>query len=131
TDTGAFTLANYVTAYANERRLIGLGNSLLYGAAVVAVSIAFAVPVAWAIARTDMPGKGIVRATILGAFITPPYLGAIGWILLAGPNAGWINRIWMSVTGSETGFSNVYSFGGLVFVTALYSFPYIFVFASD
>lgn len=31
TETGAFTLMNYVTAYGNERRLIGLGNSLLYG----------------------------------------------------------------------------------------------------
>src|ERR1700688_3457892 len=39
TDSGAFTLMNYVTAYYSERRLIALGNSLLYGAAVVAVSI--------------------------------------------------------------------------------------------
>ena len=28
-------------------------------------------------------------------FITPPYLGAVGWILLAGPNAGWLNRIYV------------------------------------
>ena len=131
TETGAFTLANYVTAYANERRLIGLGNSLLYGAAVVALSIGFAVPLAWAVARTDMPGKGLVRATILGAFITPSYLGAIGWILLAGPNAGWINRAWMMLTSSTGGVFNVYSFGGLVLVTALYAFPYIFVFTAD
>ncbi|HEV2674653.1 MAG TPA: iron ABC transporter permease [Aliidongia sp.] len=131
TETGAFTVSNYVAAYANQRRLIGLGNSLLYGAAVVAVSIAFAVPLAWAVARTDMPGKGVVRATVLGAFITPSYLGAIGWILLAGPNAGWINRIWMALTGSHAGVFNVYSFGGLVLVTALYAFPYIFVFTAD
>jgi iron(III) transport system permease protein len=130
-DTGAFTLENYVTAYANQRRLIGLGNSLLYGAAVVAVSIGFAVPLAWAVARTDMPGKGVVRATVLGAFITPSYLGAIGWILLAGPNAGWINRGWMMLTGSSTGVFDVYSFAGLVLVTALYAFPYIFVFTAD
>jgi iron(III) transport system permease protein len=94
------------------------------------LSIVFAVPVAWGVSRTDMPAKGLVRALILGAFITPPYLGAIGWILLAGPNAGWLNRIWMGLTGSESGFMNVYSFGGLVWVTALYSFPYIFVFTS-
>ena len=130
-DTGAFTLENYVTAYANQRRLIGLGNSLLYGAAVVAVSIGFAVPLAWAVARTDMPGKGVVRATVLGAFITPSYLGAIGWILLAGPNAGWINRGWMVLTGSGSGVFDVYSFAGLVLVTALYAFPYIFVFTAD
>jgi len=131
TDSGAFTLANYVDAYASQRRLIGLGNSLLYGAAVVAVSICFAVPIAWAVARTDMPGKGVVRATILGAFITPPYLGAIGWILLGGPNAGWINRAWMWLTGDTGPLFNVYSFAGLVLVTALYSFPYIFVFTAD
>jgi iron(III) transport system permease protein len=131
TDSGVFTLTNYVTAYGSERRLIGLGNSLLYGAAVVAVSILFAVPIAWAIARTDMPGKGIVRATILGAFITPPYLGAIGWILLAGPNAGWVNRVWVALIGHPGVLFNVYSFAGLVLVTALYSFPYIFVFTAD
>ncbi len=70
-----------------------------------------------------MPGKGFVRAMILGAFITPPYLGAIGWILLAGPNAGWLNKAWMWATGSSTGLIDVYSFGGLVLVTALYAFP--------
>jgi iron(III) transport system permease protein len=131
TDGGQFTLANYAIAYGTARGWEALLNSLLYGVAVTLVAIVLAVPVAWAISRTDMPGKGLVRAVILGAFITPPYLGAIGWILLAGPNAGWLNRIWMSLTGSETGFSNIYSFGGLVFVTALYSFPYIFVFVAD
>jgi iron(III) transport system permease protein len=131
TDGGDLTLANYAIAYGTARGWEALLNSILYGVAVTLVAIVFAVPVAWAVSRTDMPCKGLVRAVILGAFITPPYLGAIGWILLAGPNAGWLNRIWMSVTGSATGFSNIYSFGGLVFVTALYCFPYIFVFTAD
>ncbi len=131
TDTGVFTFENYVEAFSSERRLIGFGNSLLYGCCVVITGICLAVPIAWLIARTDMPGKGLVRATILGAFITPPYLGAIGWILLAGPNAGWINRAWVFLTGSSTPLFNIYSFPGLVLVTALYSSPYIFVFTSD
>jgi iron(III) transport system permease protein len=131
TDGGQLTLANYAIAYGTLRGWLALLNSLLYGVCVTLVAIVFAVPIAWAVARTDMPGKAFVRAVILGAFITPSYLGAIGWILLAGPNAGWLNRIWMALTGSSTGFSNIYSFGGLVFVTALYSFPYIFVFTTD
>ncbi|HSU06737.1 MAG TPA: iron ABC transporter permease, partial [Acetobacteraceae bacterium] len=130
TETGAFTLENYVTAYGHPRELIALGNSLRYAVEVMLLSMVFAVPVAWAVSRTDMPAKGLVRALILGAFITPPYLGAIGWILLAGPNAGWLNHAWMLVTGSESGLFNVFSFGGLVFVTALYSCPYIFVFTA-
>ncbi len=131
TDTGAWTLANYAIAYGHARDWEALGNSLLYAVAVTVVSAVFAVPIAWGVSRTDMPGKGFVRVMILGAFITPPYLGAIAWILLAGPNAGWLNRIWMAITGADAGFMNVYSFSGLVLVTALYSFPYIFVFAND
>jgi len=94
------------------------------------LSAVLAVPIAWGVSRTDMPGKAAIRALILGAFITPPYLGAIGWILLAGPNAGWLNRAWMGLTGSANGFMSVYSFGGMVLVTALYAFPYIFVFTA-
>jgi iron(III) transport system permease protein len=131
TDTGRFTLVNYVIAYGHLRDWAALGNSLLYAVEVTVVSAILAVPIAWGVSRTDMPGKGFVRVMILGAFITPPYLGAIAWILLAGPNAGWLNKVWMALTGAQSGFMNVYSFGGLVLVTALYSFPYIFVFTSD
>ncbi len=129
-DTGAFTLHNYTAAWGHRTDLEALGNSLRYAAEVTLLSIVLAVPIAWGVARTDMPGKGFVRAMVLGAFITPPYLGAIGWILLGGPNAGWLNRAFMAITGSASGFMNVYSFGGLVLVTALYAFPYIFVFTA-
>ena len=130
TDTGAFTFANYGIAWGHSRDLVAVGNSLRYALEVTILSAVFAVPIAWGVSRTDMPAKSLIRALILGAFITPPYLGAVGWILLGGPNAGWLNRVWMTLTGSTGGFMNVYSFGGLVLVTALYSFPYIFVFTS-
>ena len=90
----------------------------------------FAVPDRLGVSRTDMPGKGIVRLLVLGAFITPPYLGAIGWILLAGPNSGWLNRVWMALTGAHEGLFNIYSFTGLTFNIAIYSFPYIFIFTA-
>jgi iron(III) transport system permease protein len=130
TDTGAFTLMNYVTAYSRQRYLVATWNSLALGFWVTVLCLIFAVPVAWAVSRTDMPGKGAIRLLVLGAFVTPPYLGTIGWILLAGPNAGWLNRIWMSLTGANEGLFNIYSFEGLVFNIALYSFPYLFIFTS-
>ncbi|WP_158746253.1 iron ABC transporter permease [Acidisphaera sp. L21] len=131
TDTGAFTLENYVIAYWNWSDIQALGNSLLYAVEVTVLSAVFAVPLAWGVSRTDMPGKGLIQVLTLGAFITPPYLGAIAWILLAGPNAGWLNRAWMAVTGAEHGLVNIYTFSGMVVVTALYAFPYMFVFTSD
>jgi iron(III) transport system permease protein len=128
--TGDFTLANYATAYGRARYLGALWNSLGLGAGVSALCLIFAVPLAWAVSRTDMPGKGLVRLLVLSAFITPPYLGAVGWILLAGPNSGWINRAVMALTGAQEGLVNIYSFPGLIFIIAIYSFPYLFIFTS-
>jgi hypothetical protein len=78
-----------------------------------------------------MPLKGLVRVLVLATFATPPFLGAMSWILLAGPNAGWLNRAYSSLFGVETGILNIYSFSGLVFIIALYSFPYAVVFTSS
>ena len=128
--TGEFTLANYATAYGRARYIDALFNSLKLGAASAALAGVFAVPLAWAVARTDMPGRGFTRMLVLATFITPPYTGAVAWILLAGPNAGWLNRFYMLVTGADAGPFNIYSFTGLAVVIALYSFPYIFIFTT-
>ncbi len=129
-DTGAFTLMNYVAAYEKPRYLMAMWNSIRLGFSVTVLCLIFAVPIAWAVSRTNMPAKGLVRTLVLGAFITPPYLGAIGWILLAGPNSGWLNRIWTGLTGATQGPLDIYTFSGLTFIIAIYSFPYLFIFTS-
>ena len=130
-ETGAFTLDNYAAAYGRWRHIEALLNSLGIGLAVAALCTLFGVPMAWAVSRTDMPGKGLVWAAILGTFIMPNYLGAVAWILMAGPNAGWLNRAYTALTGAAAGPFNVYTRTGLVFVIACYSFPYMFVFTRS
>src|SRR5688500_2844218 len=118
-NTGALTFANFAAAYGRARYVAALGNSVMLGLAVTALCVAVAVPMAWAVSRTDMPGKTLVRVLTLGAFITPPYLGALAWILLAGPNAGWINTAYKAMTGAENGFLDIFTFPGLVFIIAI------------
>jgi len=130
-ESGRFTLANYAEAYGRLPHLRAILNSLELGTGVALLAGIFGVPIAWAISRTDMPGKGFVRLMVFGAFIIPPYLGAIGWILLAGPNAGWLNKAWMAATGASHGIFNVYSMTGLIIVVAVASFPYVFVFTNS
>ncbi len=129
-DDGTFTFANYLAAYGRERYVQALVNSLELGACAALLAGVLAVPLAWAVSRTDMPGKGLVRTLVLATFVTPPYTGAVAWILLAGPNAGWLNRIFVALTGAESGPFNIYSFPGLVLVISLYSYPYIFIFTT-
>jgi iron(III) transport system permease protein len=130
-DSGGFTLQNYAEAYGRWRYVEALINSVVVGLAVGVVCTVFGVPMAWAVSRTDMPAKGLVWAAILGTFIMPSYLGAVAWILLAGPNAGWLNRAWMALTGAAAGPFDIYSMSGLVLVIACYSFPYMFVFTRS
>src|SRR5438477_7569608 len=59
--TGEFTFANYLTAYGRARYVEALLNSLKLGAASAALAALFAVPLAWAVARTDLPARGLVR----------------------------------------------------------------------
>ena len=127
---GGFTFENYAKAYGRERYVQALINSLQLGTAAALLAGVFAVPLAWGVSRTNMPGRGFVRMLVLATFITPPYTGAVAWILLAGPNAGWLNKFFVMVTGAEAGPFNIYSFPGLVTVIALYSFPYIFIFTT-
>src|SRR3954453_5652434 len=130
-ETGRLTLANYVEAYGHARHLQALWNTLVLGIGVSLLASLFGVPLAWAISRTDMPAKNFIRLMVFGAFIIPPYLGAIGWILLAGPNPGWLNKVWMAATGADHGIFNVYSMAGLIVVIAVTSFPYVFVFTNS
>jgi iron(III) transport system permease protein len=126
----SWTLANYVDAFASGRYLGPVWNSLLLSAAVASAAIVLGTGLAWAIGRTDMPGRALLRALIFAAFVTPPFLGATAWIFLAAPNSGWLNRGWIALTGASRGPFNIYSLVGAIFVISLYSYPYAFAFVS-
>ena len=127
---GGWTLANYAFAFSRARFVQALWTTMELGAAVTALCLLFGVPLAWAVSRTDMPGRQAIRSLVVAAFVMPPYLGAVGWILLAGPNSGWINLLFRALTGAAGPLFDIYSFAGLAFVIALYTFPFLFLFTA-
>ena len=126
-----FTLANYVAAFSRARHVQAVINTLWMASFASLIAVAMAVPLAWAVSRTDMPGRDWAHASVIAAFIIPTFLGAISWMLLAGPNAGWLNRIFVGVFGTATGPFNIFSFSGLCFVIGIYAFPLIYVFTRS
>ena len=130
---GAFTLANF-SALVTEvtlRRPFLLAIAMALG--VGALSCAVATPLAWLVSRTDMPGRGVVRALVTASFVTPPFLGAIAWEILAAPNSGLINVFYRSLTGEQPDQTlvDIYTFQGLVFAIACYTFPYVFTLVAN
>ncbi|GAB3776994.1 iron ABC transporter permease [Ramlibacter monticola] len=133
TKDGQFTLANFATLVTDNtlRKPFGIAVGMALG--VGALSCAVATPLAWLVARTDLPGRRIVRALITASFVTPPFLGAIAWEILAAPNSGLLNVFWRQLTGAQPydALVNIYSFGGLVFAIACYTFPYVFTLVAN
>ncbi len=128
--TGGFTLENYVTAYGRARHVQALWNTLVMGLASTVLAVLLAVPTAWACTRTNMPGRTFVRIALFGSFLMPPYLTGVGWILLAGPNAGFINQAWTALTGLEAPLVDIFTFPGLVLVMGVSTFFTIFILVS-
>ena len=79
----------------------------------------------WLVSRTDMPGRQFIRALVTASFVTPPFLGAVAWELLAAPNSGLLNQLFRFVTGAESDehLFNIYSMTGIIFVISCYTFP--------
>lgn len=128
---GGITLQHYAEAYGKARHLQAMATTFYLAAAVTVLTLLIGVPLAWATSRTNMPGRTFTRISVLGAFIMPNFLGAIAWILLAGPNAGWLNRIWSTVFATEGGPFNIFSFWGLAIIMALYAYPLVYVFTTS
>jgi len=133
--TKELTLSHYLHFVNDPSFIKPLVTTMWTSAAVGILCVAFAAPMAWLVARTDLPFKRLLRILILASFVTPPFLGAFAWVLLGGPNAGLINQWYYALFGLKpfeaTALINIFSAWGMVFVMALYTFPYVFTFVAN
>ena len=128
---GGATLAHYADALTDPALRKALWNTVVLAVWVGLASITVGAPLAWLTARTDLPGKGLIRALVLASFVTPPFLGAFAWEMLAGPNAGLLNRVWRDVTGAAGPLVDIYGMPGLIFVVSIYTFPYAYIMIAN
>jgi iron(III) transport system permease protein len=122
-----FTLAHYREAFGPAIHRGPIVNSFILAAAVGVLSVAVGLPIAWGLARTAMPIRGLVRSLVVASFVTPSFLGAMAWIILAGPNAGLLNAAYRTVTGATGHLVNIFSMGGLIFVITLSTVPIVVI----
>ncbi len=130
---GAFSLQNFVTLVNDPTLLDPFITTFILATSTSLICCAVAAPMGWLVARTDMPLRRTVRLLVTASFVTPPFLGAIAWELLAAPNSGLLNKLYRTLTGAEMDehLFNIYSFPGLIFVIACYTFPYVFVLVAN
>jgi iron(III) transport system permease protein len=130
---GAFTLANFARLFTDPAFIDPLLTTLIIAVCVGLACCLIAAPMGWLVARSDMPLAWAVRILVMASFVTPPFLGAIAWELLAAPNSGLLNQAWRALTGAEPDeyLFNIYTLPGLIFVISCYTFPYVFVLLTN
>jgi iron(III) transport system permease protein len=127
------TLANFHTLFTDPAFVDPLVATLTIATSVSVICCLVAAPMGWIVARTDMPLRGAVRILVMASFVTPPFLGAIAWELLAAPNSGLLNQLYRAASGAgpDVVLLDIYTMTGLIFVISCYTFPYIFVLVAN
>lgn len=97
-----------------------IGNTLRLGLAVVAASALLGVPLGVLRGLFDLPLARLWDLAFLVPFMIPPYIAAMGWILLLQP-AGFLQQL----SGHHRG-GVLFSFTGVVLVMALNLFPAVY-----
>ncbi len=121
------SLSNYTQIVNVPRFQEAMANSLVLALSCSVLGVALGAPLAWLVSRTNMPFRGAIRLCVLGAFVTPGFVNALSWTLLAGPNAGMLNKLWKALSGSGNGLINIFSMQGLIVVSLATVYPLAFL----
>ncbi|WP_329236402.1 MULTISPECIES: molybdate ABC transporter permease subunit [unclassified Streptomyces] len=74
--------------------------SLICATSATAASLVLGVPLAWLLARTEFPGRGLVRALVTLPLVLPPVVGGVALLLALGRNGvvgQWLDS-WFGIT---------------------------------
>lgn len=125
-EAGVFTLDGYRAMLSTDNGVVLL-NTVGLSLVKTVLAMTLALFLAWIVARTDTPHRGLLEALITLPFYIPPILTAMAWGMLASPKGGLINLVWTGLTGSREPIVNIYSYGGVVWHMMQYSTPFLFL----
>lgn len=133
TDQGHLTGAHFVRLVTDPTLFRPMQVTLVIALLSAGGAAAVAVPLAWLVARTDVPFRGPIRALVTASFVTPPFLGAVAWELLAAPNSGALNQFarWLFGLGEFDYVFDIYTVEGVAFCIGCYTFPYVFTLLAN
>lgn len=98
-------------------------NTIQLGACVVLLSTVFAFPMAFLSAKTDIGQHRWLDVVLLIPFMTPPYIGSMGWILFM-QKRGFLEQL---LPFTEVFTPWFFSFGGMVLIMSLHLFPFLYL----
>lgn len=121
------TLANYQNIFASFQDFKSLAwNSLVFSIGSSAWALFFGTTLAWLAERSNAPFRSLAYVSAFVSFAVPGLIKVIGWILLLGPEAGFINVAVGALTGIAPIF-DLFSMSGMVLVEGFLWTPVVFL----
>ena len=119
--TGTFTLANYAQIFASKYYLNSIANSLLAATLATVGATLIGTPLAFCLARIDMPGKTVLLTLATLPLVLPSFVAAYALVLLFG-HAGVVTTGLREI-GIPIG--PIYGLPGITIVFLLTLYPYV------
>jgi iron(III) transport system permease protein len=123
----AYTLTHYRDIFLDPFTYRVIGNTIVFSAITLAVSLVIALPMAWLVERTDMPGKRAVFTLLTMALLIPGFSVALGWVFLLSPRIGLINLALQSLFGLAAAPFDISTLPGMGVVEGLSLTPVTFI----
>nr|WP_230878635.1 ABC transporter permease [Planomonospora sp. ID67723] len=107
---------------AEPQVLQALRLSLVTATVATGVCLLLGVPLAWLLARTDFPGRRLLRALITVPLVLPPVVGGVALLLVLG-RRGLVGQ-WLE---SAFGISLPFTTAGVVVAEAFVAMPFLVI----
>jgi iron(III) transport system permease protein len=120
-DGGAFTPNNYIKVLSRSFYRASVTNTLAIGLLATVTTTMIAVPLAFAIARLDVPGKLLMTGLAALPLVLPSFVGAYALVLLLG-RSGVVTQ---TLNAWGIPFGSIYGTPGIVAVYTLTLYPYV------
>jgi iron(III) transport system permease protein len=118
-------LAGWLALVTAPATLALVFRTLALAVGVVALAVAIALPLAWLVTRTDLPGRRLWMLTGALPLVFPSYVSAFALVAVLGPR-GHLQR-WLEPLGVDRLPDLAYGYSGALFALALFTFPYPFL----
>ncbi len=116
------TLDNFKAIFTYGNYFQGLLNSLKLSFVVSLWVLVICTPIAYGIARTNMPFKKTISALCTIPLVIPTFISAYAFIIMFG-RAGWVTYMYEKL-GGEGMLIDPYSMTGIAIVQIFFFFPY-------
>ena len=120
-DGAAFTANNYIKVLSRSFYRASVTNTLAIGLLATLTTTMIAVPLAFAIARLDVPGKLLMTGLAALPLVLPSFVGAYALVLLLG-RSGVVTQ---ALNSWGIPFGSIYGTPGIVAVYTLTLYPYV------